>query len=65
MNGDPCYGCEDRVIGCHSKCKRYNDWKEKMKQLKDTCDEVRKEESIIRSYVKESNIRNIKKKHIQ
>ena len=25
----PCTGCEDRVLGCHSKCVRYNEWKNK------------------------------------
>lgn len=23
----PCYGCEDRVIGCHATCNRYIDWR--------------------------------------
>lgn len=22
----PCYGCEDRVIGCHATCNRHIDW---------------------------------------
>lgn len=27
MRPCPCNGCEDRQIGCHGKCERYNDWK--------------------------------------
>ena len=23
----PCYKCEDRFAGCHSRCIRYADWK--------------------------------------
>lgn len=19
----PCYGCEDRIVGCHSKCEKF------------------------------------------
>ena len=26
----PCTGCEDRELGCHSKCVRYNEWKNKL-----------------------------------
>lgn len=22
----PCYGCEDRQVGCHGKCERYSAW---------------------------------------
>lgn len=22
----PCYGCQKRVLGCHSMCKEYKDW---------------------------------------
>ena len=25
----PCRGCVDRFVGCHSKCLRYIDWKQK------------------------------------
>ena len=24
----PCYGCENRLLGCHSKCKRYNNYRQ-------------------------------------
>lgn len=24
---NPCYKCEDREIGCHSTCEKYNEWK--------------------------------------
>ena len=26
-NGAPCKGCTDRVLGCHSTCKKYIDFK--------------------------------------
>lgn len=30
----PCYGCPDRIAGCHSNCERYKNFRDKrMKQL--------------------------------
>lgn len=26
----PCYGCEERDAGCHSKCEKYADWKKEI-----------------------------------
>lgn len=23
----PCKGCEERIVGCHSTCERYIEWK--------------------------------------
>ena len=65
MNGDPCYGCENRKIGCHSKCDRYICWKKSMKDLKELYLQMKKKDAIVDTYVKESNMRNIKKKHIK
>lgn len=25
----PCYGCEGRAVGCHSKCEKFAVWNEK------------------------------------
>lgn len=27
MTQPPCYGCGERVTGCHATCKRYKDFK--------------------------------------
>lgn len=27
MEKAPCKGCEDRYVGCHSKCRKYIDYK--------------------------------------
>lgn len=26
MRECPCHGCEERVLGCHGKCERYQKW---------------------------------------
>lgn len=26
MKDNPCFGCEERTIGCHGKCKRHKEW---------------------------------------
>lgn len=33
-NIPPCKDCSDRTVGCHSKCKKYIEWKEKVHQIK-------------------------------
>lgn len=32
VNDSPCYGCKDRKIGCHSKCKKYKEYDDKNKK---------------------------------
>lgn len=32
MNG-PCLGCQDRVLGCHSKCERYLEYRRKKDEI--------------------------------
>lgn len=32
----PCYGCEDRKVGCHGQCKKYKDWQESKPKIKKT-----------------------------
>ena len=31
----PCRGCEDRILGCHSTCQKYIDWKKKVQEYND------------------------------
>jgi len=28
MKPSPCKGCEDKMVGCHSVCRSYKEWKE-------------------------------------
>lgn len=30
----PCYGCEERSVGCHTECMKYLDWAEKKGESK-------------------------------
>lgn len=30
----PCKGCEDRKMGCHSKCEKYIEWKKATEERK-------------------------------
>ena len=54
----PCKGCEDRVIGCHSVCERYNTWKAER-------DEIKKELTKIAMQEQEQNdIEKSRKKRI-
>lgn len=42
----PCMKCEDRALGCFSKCQRYDEYKEELKKI----NEKRKFESSFRRY---------------
>lgn len=39
----PCWHCEDRKVGCHSRCRRYKEYREKY-------DELNKKERDDKSY---------------
>lgn len=32
-SGCPCKGCEDRDPGCHDKCERFQQWREKRNEI--------------------------------
>ena len=55
----PCKGCEDRVVGCHSRCDKYKEWKaqdlEKIKQAND----LHLAEQVVDDYVVKK-IRSVK-----
>ena len=33
-NKAPCTDCKDRLVGCHSQCTKYRDWKKEYYQRK-------------------------------
>ena len=36
MRKSPCYGCVERVFGCHGGCKKYKEWKSERTALRET-----------------------------
>ena len=41
----PCKGCDDRYIGCHGKCDKYKEYRDKLDatkavRIKNICDET-------------------------
>ena len=43
----PCFGCVERSVGCHGRCKRYSLWR----QLRDAQAALRRRESDVDIYV--------------
>lgn len=37
---NPCFGCQERVAGCHGKCDKHQDW---VSQLRDKQDVIYKQ----------------------
>ena len=31
----PCYKCEDRVVGCHGRCERYQEYTGEMEKIRE------------------------------
>lgn len=48
MNNDrrPCFECKDRKVGCHSKCKRYKEYKELLEEDRKKIEESQNKEMI-------------------
>ena len=47
-NDGPCYNCEKRVIGCHSKCNEYKQFKENLEATSAIVRDVKNKENIVR-----------------
>ena len=56
----PCYGCTERVLGCHSDCKRYKIWCEEHAQHVQTINESRNRIRCVDDYIIKAKIKNKK-----
>lgn len=54
----PCYGCEDRHVGCHAECEKYQAWAERQERLREEDQERRNGE--IASWSKHRHQRKLK-----
>lgn len=43
----PCKECKKRHMGCHNKCKPYNDWKIELKAYNDKIKQVRELDRVM------------------
>lgn len=60
-NDSPCYGCNNRYAGCHSKCEAYTMWsKDHIEKLRDLRKKI-EAENTLHTYAIESGER-IKKR---
>ena len=51
MRTSPCYGCEDRYVGCHSKCGKYIDFQSVHEEEKETIRKNKEKESARQGYM--------------
>lgn len=47
MIQSPCYGCEDRYIGCHDRCHLYTEYREEIDDLNKRIRQVKLEDDIM------------------
>lgn len=57
----PCKGCEERVVGCHSVCEKYKDWKTDELKRMEYANNVYVTEKVANDYVVKK-IRSMKAK---
>lgn len=62
MTKGPCYECEDRVIGCHSNCKKYIQWAEERREVNAKIIREKNIDALITGHVVGTIRRN--KKHV-
>ena len=60
---DPCYKCDDRVIGCHSKCKKYIEWAASRRELNEKIARERNLNALAIGHVVSTIRRNKKRSH--
>lgn len=59
---NPCKGCTERNIGCHSECQKYIDFRTKLDEYNNTIRENRERADILYHY-KINSINGIKSKN--
>ena len=51
MPAQPCHDCEDRHVGCHGTCEKYNKWHEEFWKYKRMI--FKKQHPLIKQYINE------------
>lgn len=59
----PCYKCEDREVGCHSKCERYIDFSTKHQEENEAIRRAKEEDWRIRDYESRAKRRIAKRRN--
>lgn len=62
MTKGPCYECEDRSVGCHSKCEKYKQWAEERREVNAKITKERNIDALVIGHVVGTIRRN--KKHV-
>lgn len=62
MKENPCYGCEDRQVGCHGVCERYSAWKTEHDAEKDERYRRERPEIMTTTYKVDTAIKNNKRR---
>jgi len=50
VRDNPCSGCKDREIGCHSTCDKYLDFRKRLEEKKELERQAKSENNILVGY---------------
>lgn len=63
MTTSPCYGCEDRFVGCHAECSRYIEFQDVHKNEQETIRKNREKDSARQAYMTNKQFQNALRSH--
>ena len=58
----PCYGCQDRAVGCHSKCDRYISWSKEHNEKRMAAYKAKEHRRIMQEYLADTIAKYRRKK---
>jgi len=61
MKKAPCKGCTDRMLMCHGKCEKYQDWKREMNEFNDRRFHERQRDQLTPRHIKNIREKSMKK----
>lgn len=62
VRNNPCSGCEDREILCHSNCEKYLEFRKQLEEKKELERQAKTEDGIIIGYYKQAKKKFINKR---
>ena len=59
---NPCYGCEDRVAGCHGKCEKHLVWIAELREKQDVIYKQRNQTIKLDRFMKDGIVKRKRQK---
>lgn len=54
MNVTPCYKCDSRHVGCHSKCGKYIEWSAKNEKMREKIHKEKEADAMYLEHIRKT-----------